>query len=37
MLEAVTGSGSGAASLGDEWEDEVDGLLEWTKGLHTLA
>ena len=37
MLESTKWSGSGAANLGDEWEDEVDGLLEWTKGLHTLA
>ena len=37
MLESTKWSGGGAANLGDEWEDEVDGLLEWTKGLHTLA
>ena len=33
MLESTTWSGGGAAALDDEWEDEVDGLLEWTKGL----
>lgn len=27
----------GVGSLGDEWEDEVDGLLEWTRGLQSLA
>lgn len=37
MLESSQWSGGGAANLGDEWEDEVDGLIEWTKGLHTLA
>ena len=37
MLESTTWSGGGAANLDDEWEDEVDGLLEWTQGLQTLA
>lgn len=27
----------GVGSLGDEWEDEVDGLLEWTRNLQSLA
>ena len=35
-LKTVVLDSNGAsygASLPDDWEDEVDGLLDWTKGL----